>query len=65
MLHINRQARYQRIWESLKTTYVLRGTNQAHYIAGVAVGAEIARGVSDAELANLSRLFEDARNAKR
>lgn len=65
MLHINHQPRYQRIWEELKTVYALRGSSAAHYIAGMTLGAEIMRNLSDVERQNLNRLFDEARHAKR
>lgn len=65
MLHINHQPRYQRIWEEFKTVYTCRGSSVAHYIAGLTLGAEIVRGLSDVERQNLNRLFDEARHAKR
>jgi hypothetical protein len=65
MLHMNQQPRYQRIWGELKTVYVCRGTSAAHYMAGLTLGAEIIRGLSDTERHNLNRIFDEARNAKR
>lgn len=65
MLHINRQSRYQRLWEDLKTVHVCRGTSSAHYIAGMTIGGEIAKGISDAERYRLNMLFDEARHAKR
>lgn len=65
MLHINRQPRYQRIWEDLKTVHACRGTSSAHYVAGMTIGAEIVRGLSDAERYRLNVLFDEARHAKR
>ena len=65
MLHMNQQPRYQRIWEELKTVYVCRSTSVAHYMAGLTLGAEIIRGLSDTEIHNLNKIFNEARNAKR
>lgn len=65
MLHMNKTQRYQQLYQDLKTVYECRGTDLAHYIAGLAVGSEIWRGISDVERYNLSRIFTVARNAKR
>lgn len=65
MLHMNQQPRYQRLWEDLKTVYVCRGTNSAHYIAGLTMGAEIVRGLSELERHYLHILLSEAANAKR
>lgn len=65
MLHMNNQPRYQRIWEDLKTVYICRDTPSAHYIAGLTIGAEIAKGISDLERYHLNILFNGARYADR
>lgn len=64
MIHMNQQPRYQRIYEDLLTVYACRGTNSSHFIAGMTMGYEIARGVTEVERANLTALFEAARHAK-
>lgn len=64
MLHMNKNLRYKQLYQDINTVYVMRGSNFSHYIAGLAVGAEIQRGLSDTELSNLKKIFDAARNAK-
>lgn len=65
MIHINKTERYQRIWEDLKTVYVVRSTNSAYYLAGLTMGAEIMRGINELERLKLNQIFMAAANAKR
>ena len=64
MLHMNRNQRYQQIWRDLVTVYESRHGNAGHYIAGMAIGGQIAAGLTNEELRNLLKLFDAARHAK-
>lgn len=64
MIHMNQQPRYQRIYEDLITVYTCRGTHSAHFIAGMAIGYQIAKGINEVERENLANLFQAARYAK-
>lgn len=63
MLHMNKTERYAQLYRDLKTVYDCRSTPAAHYIAGMAIGSEIWRGISDIERVNLCKIFTVARNA--
>ena len=63
MLHMNKSDRYRYIWEDLKTVYICRGSDSAHYIAGMRIGHEIAVGTNQAGLDALIKLFRAARHA--
>lgn len=64
MLHINQQPRYQMLFHDLQTVYATRGTPCSHYIAGMLMATQIARGISDIERINLNAIVEAARYAK-
>lgn len=65
MLHMNQQPRYQRIYKDLRLVFLMRGHPGAHYLAGMTIGAEIVRGISDTERFYLNKIFDEARHAKR
>lgn len=64
MLHINKTERFNHLYLNLKAVYGCRRTPAGHYIAGMAVGSEIWRGISDVERVNLCNIFEAARYAQ-
>ncbi len=64
MIHMNQQPRYQDIYTDLKSIYSLRGMSVSHYLAGLLMGNQIGRGLTEVERVNLARLTEAARHAK-
>ena len=64
MLHINQQPRYQMIYHDLQTVYATRGMHCSHYIAGMIMASQIARGISEIERLNLNAIVEAARHAQ-
>ena len=65
MLHMNKTPRYQQLYRDLRNVYLTRGDRVSDYMAGLAIGGEIQRHISDVEFKNLVHIFTVARNAKR
>lgn len=64
MIHMNQQPRYQGIYAELQSVYRTRGTCCAHYTAGMCMGYQIAKGLSNVERDNLDKLLMGAVYAK-
>lgn len=64
MLHMNQSLQYRTLYSELYNAYLTRGTPVSHYLAGMAVGFQIARGLNGEELQRLTSLVKAICNAK-
>lgn len=64
MLHMNQTLQYRTLYSELYNSYLTRGTPVSHYLAGMTIGFQIARGLNGEELQRLTSLVMAIRNAK-
>jgi hypothetical protein len=64
MLHMNKTARYQNIYDQLRMIADCSGGRPANYIAGLLMGQQIQKGLDAVELDCLRKLTNELRYVK-